>query len=63
MIGISCYILADTFFVSKALGAMVIAALNFSIPVYNVIHGTGLIYTDLKMRVRNARNSDFYWKL
>ena len=32
MIGLSCYILADTFFVSKALGANGIAALNFSIP-------------------------------
>ena len=28
MIGLSCYILADTFFVSKALGANGLAALN-----------------------------------
>jgi putative MATE family efflux protein len=43
MIGLSCYILADTFFVSKALGATGLAALNFSISIYSVIHGTGLM--------------------
>jgi putative MATE family efflux protein len=43
MIGLSCYILADTFFVAKALGATGIAALNFSISIYSVIHGTGLM--------------------
>ncbi len=43
MIGLSCYILADTFFVSKALGATGIAALNFSISIYSVIHGIGLM--------------------
>ncbi len=43
MIGLSCYILADTFFIAKALGAEGITALNFSIPVYSVIHGTGLM--------------------
>jgi putative MATE family efflux protein len=43
MIGLSCYILADTFFVSKALGAAGLAALNFSIGIYSLIHGTGLM--------------------
>lgn len=43
MIGLSCYILADTFFVSWALGATGIAALNFSISIYSIIHGTGLM--------------------
>ena len=43
MIGLSCYILVDTFFISKVLGAMGIAALNFSIPIYSLIHGTGLM--------------------
>ncbi|MGF7144439.1 putative MATE family efflux protein [Anaerotaenia torta] len=43
MIGLSCYILADTFFVSKALGAAGLAALNFSISIYSLIHGTGLM--------------------
>lgn len=43
MIGLSCYILADTFFVSKGLGADGLAALNLAIPVYSFIHGTGLM--------------------
>ena len=43
MIGLSCYILADTFFVSKALGATGLAALNLSIPIFNVVHGRGLM--------------------
>lgn len=43
MIGLSCYILADTFFISKALGATGLAALNFSISIYSVIHGFGLM--------------------
>ena len=43
MAGLSCYILADTFFVSKALGADGLAALNLAIPVYSFIHGSGLM--------------------
>ena len=43
MIGLSCYILADTFFISKGLGADGLAALNLAIPVYNFINGTGLM--------------------
>lgn len=43
MLSLSCYILADTFFVSKGLGANGLAALNLAIPVYSLIHGTGLM--------------------
>ena len=43
MIAISCYILADTFFVSRSLGTNGLAALNLAIPAYNFIHGTGLM--------------------
>ena len=43
MIGLSCYILADTYFVSKGLGANGLAALNLAIPVYSFIHGCGLM--------------------
>ncbi len=43
MLGLSCYILADTFFVSKALGSRGLAALNFSISIYSIIHGLGLM--------------------
>ena len=43
MVGLSCYILADTFFVSKGMGSDGLAALNLAIPVYSFIHGTGLM--------------------
>ena len=33
MIGLSCYILADTFFISNGLGANGLTALNLAIPV------------------------------
>ncbi len=42
-LGVSCYILADTFFVSKGLGTNGLTALNLAVPVYNFIHGTGLM--------------------
>lgn len=32
MIGISCYILADTYFVAQGLGSLGLAALNIAIP-------------------------------
>ena len=41
MIGLSCYILADTFFVSKGLGTNGLTALNLAIPIYSFIHGSG----------------------
>lgn len=43
MTALSCYILADTFFISRALGADGLTALNLSIPVYSFIHGSGLM--------------------
>lgn len=43
MIGLSCYILADTFFISMGLGADGLTALNLAIPIYSFIHGTGLM--------------------
>ncbi len=43
MIGLSCYILADTFFVARGLGSSGLAALNIAIPVFSLIHGTGLM--------------------
>lgn len=43
MAGLSCYILADTFFISKGLGANGLAALNLAIPIYSFIHGCGLM--------------------
>ncbi len=43
MIGLSCYILMDTFFVARGLGSDGLAALNLAIPVYSFIHGLGLM--------------------
>lgn len=43
MTGLSCYILADTFFISKGLGANGLTALNLAIPIYSFIHGSGLM--------------------
>ena len=44
MIGLSCYILADTFFISKGLGADGLTALNLAIPIYSFVHGSGLMF-------------------
>lgn len=41
MIGISLYILADTFFISKAQGALGVAALNLVLPVFSLIFAIG----------------------
>jgi len=43
MLGLSCYILADTFFISKGTGADGLTALNLAIPIYSFIHGSGLM--------------------
>ena len=44
MVGLSCYILADTFFISNGLGANGLTALNLAIPIYSFIHGSGLMF-------------------
>lgn len=43
MVGISFYILADTFFVSNGIGINGLSALNLAIPIFNFIHGCGLM--------------------
>ena len=43
MLGLSCYILADTYFVAMGIGADGLAALNLAIPVYSFINGLGLM--------------------
>lgn len=40
-IGVSCYIIADTFFISKAAGADGITVLNLALPIYNLIFAIG----------------------
>ena len=43
MVGISFYILADTYFISKGVGVNGLSALNLAIPVFNFINGCGLM--------------------
>lgn len=44
MIGISCYILADTFFISLNLGDTGLAALNFSSPSFSLVFSLGMLF-------------------
>ena len=63
MLELSCYIFADTFFVSKGMGANGLTALNLAIPIYSFIYGTGLLlgiggaakYSLLRSRNENAK--------
>ncbi|SFH56712.1 putative efflux protein, MATE family [Tindallia magadiensis] len=43
MLGVSIYILADTYFISKALGDIGLTALNFAIVIFALIQGVGLM--------------------
>lgn len=43
MIGLSCYILADTYFIANGVGSAGITALNLVLPVYSFINGIGLM--------------------
>ena len=61
MIGLSLYILADTYFISKAVGANGITALNMALPVYGVIFALGQMVGVgsailIRMVVMNATN-------
>lgn len=44
MVGLSCYILADTFFVAQSLGANGLTALNLAIPIFSFFIGIGLMF-------------------
>lgn len=43
LIGTSCYILADTYFIAKGEGNLGLAALNVAIPAFNFMNATGLM--------------------
>lgn len=43
MLGISCYILADTFFIAQGVGSNGLTALNLALPVYNILNAAGLM--------------------
>lgn len=68
MTAISCYILADTYFIAQGLGANGLTALNLALPVFNFIHGIGLMlgmggaskYSIYKSR-GESKNADKYF--
>lgn len=43
MIGLSCYILADTYFIAGSPMAVGLAALNLAVPVFSLVSGIGLM--------------------
>ena len=63
MLGISCYIIADTFFIAKAAGTDGITVLNLVLPIYNLIFAIGSMigvgsatrFTILRARGAGAR--------
>ncbi|MGO3602388.1 MAG: MATE family efflux transporter [Enterococcus malodoratus] len=42
-LGLSLYILADTFFIANGVGVLGLAALNIALPVFNLLTGIGLL--------------------
>ena len=43
MVGMSLYILADTYFIANGVGRLGLAALNIGLPAYNLIFGIGAL--------------------
>lgn len=68
MVGLSCYILADSYFISEAEGANGLTALNLVLPIYNLIFaigamigvGTAIKYVIKKSEDENATNGYFF---
>ena len=59
MLGMSVYILADTFFISLAEGADGITALNLVLPIYSVIFAIGAMIgvgSAIRFRIQRAKN-------
>lgn len=42
-LGLSLYILADTFFIANGVGVLGLAALNIALPIFNLLTGLGLL--------------------
>ncbi len=68
MMSIAICIFIDTFFISKAMGADGLTALNFAIPIYSTISGLGLMlgigggarYASLKVQNRNEEANKIF---
>lgn len=59
MIGLSCYVLADSFFISLAEGADGLTALNLVLPLYNLIFAIGSMIgvgSAIRYNISRARN-------
>lgn len=67
MLGISLYILADTYFISVSEGANGIAALNLVLPIYSVIYafgamiGVGSVIRFAVLRAREEESAEYYF--
>ncbi|MGN0629865.1 MAG: MATE family efflux transporter [Ruminococcus sp.] len=66
MVGLSCYILADSYFIAKSQGADGLTALNLALPLYNLIFaigsmiGTGSAIRYTIAKLRNFKDADNY---
>ena len=66
MIGISVYVLADTFFISVYSGADGLAILNLILPVYGLIYAIGAMIgigsaTRYAISRAKGKNTDYYF--
>ena len=60
MVGLSCYVLADSYFIAKSQGAAGLTALNLFLPVYNLIFAFGsMIGVGSAIRYTIAKSRDF----
>ena len=55
MIGLSFYILADTFFIANGVGSIGLTALNIVLPLWSLISGIGLM---IKYSIQRGRNNE-----
>ena len=68
MLGLSVYILADTFFIANYIGADGLASLNLALPIYGIINGTGLligiggVHLCAVRRVRGGASGKIAWR-
>lgn len=68
MIGMSCYVLADTLFIANGVGINGLAALNLNLPIYNLIFGFGALigiggatrFSILKAQKKNQDASKYF---
>ena len=70
MIGFSCYVLADSYFISIAKGADGLTALNLVMPLYSIIFsigemigvGSAIRYAISKIK-KDADADDYFWNM